>query len=117
MISLSISLLLKLKCFTDSDLKLQTLALEEVQTGKILTIVNIHGDYPKSNTKEPWVILKNIFDNHPNLILCADFNLTLKNECYFRDAFVDFTGNYNILQTPEPVNIGNPTYDMIISNY
>lgn len=108
-------LVAKLKCFGENDLKTIAVALEH-KSKAIFTVVNIHADYGKANTTEPWKILREIFDTMPNLIVAADFNLTLANKAYFYDAFKDFNGKYTIKQTPEPVDIGNPTYDLIISN-
>lgn len=106
----------KLKCFGESDTKSNILFLEHVRTKEMFTVVNIHAEYPKANSEAPWKILRDLFQTIPNLIVSGDFNLTLKNESYFRNAFTDFNGKYTILQTPEPVEIGNPTYDLIITN-
>jgi hypothetical protein len=104
----------KLMCFGDSNIKTTIIMLKHITMHKIHTVINIHADYSKSNTESPWKILRNMFDTIPDLIVSGDFNLTLKNESFFRNAFADFTGIYKILLTPEPPEIGNPTYDLII---
>jgi hypothetical protein len=106
----------KLKCFGESDRGMLIVCLKHKETNKIFTVVNIHADYSSANTVEPWTILRDLFDNTPNLVVSGDFNLTLRNESYFRKAFEDFKGDYSILQTPEPIDIGNPTYDLILAN-
>ena len=110
----------KMKCFNDSDLKILIIMLEHRQTKQVYTVVNVHAEYPKANSEGPWKVLREIFDDIANLIVCGDFNLMLKNKPYFENAFADFikqeSGHYCILQTPEPDDIGNPTYDLMISN-
>jgi len=105
------------KCFSDTNHKIQFSLLENILTGKVYTIGNLHADYSKSNTKEPWHIMRNTFDIIPDLIICGDFNLKPINESYFSETMYNnhFGGKYKLLLTPEPPNIGNPTFDMIIS--
>ena len=102
--------------FGDSETKNQILLLQECKTLEVYPVVNIHADYPKSNTIETWKVFRQVFDQTPNLIVGGDFNLKLDNRSYFTDAFSDFKGRYTILKTPEPIDIGNPTYDLILSN-
>ena len=106
----------KFKCFGESDLKTVVVALEHIETKDIFIIINVHADYSRSNTEEPWKLLRELFEQVPNLIVSGDFNLTLKNEHYFRNPFKNFKGSYTILRTPEPIDIGNPTFDLIISH-
>lgn len=106
----------KLKCFGESDVKTIVVALEHHNTEKVFTVINIHAEYSKANTEMPWKVLRELFETVPNLVVSGDFNLTLANKCYFTDVFTDFEGKYTILQTPEPVEVGNPTYDLILSN-
>ena len=106
----------RMKCFGDSDMKTTIVSLEHQITNKEFIVINIHADYSRANNEKPWKILRDLFNEIPNLIVAGDFNLTLKNESYFRDAFENFNGKYVILQTPEPVEIGRPTYDLILVN-
>ncbi len=106
----------KMKCFGDNDLKVVVVVLEHKHTGDIIIIVNIHADYTKANTEESWTVLRELFGCVRNLIVSGDFNLKLNNKSYFENAFADFEGRHTLLQTPEPVEIGNPTYDLIITN-
>lgn len=106
----------RMKCFGDSEWKTIVTTLKHKNTKKPFTIINIHADYSKSNNEGPWKILRDIVENTPNIIVCGDFNLTLNNKAYFENAFSTFKGHYIILQTPEPTEIGNPTYDLILSN-
>ncbi|CAK7994575.1 Hypothetical protein POVR1_LOCUS99 [uncultured virus] len=104
----------ELKCFGESDLKTHVVFLEHLASKKVVAVVNIHADYSKANTEVPWKTLRGLFNKHQNLIVSADFNLTLANEQFFRGPFEDFKGQYTILPTPEPVGIGNPTFDLIL---
>lgn len=113
----SVALRGMLKCFCESSHKIQVSLLEHVESGKVFTVGNIHAEYMRSNTKEPWFTLREMFDSIPNFIMCGDFNLKPVNESYFSDAMYNdhFGGKYKLLLTPEPKDVGNPTYDLIIA--
>ena len=102
--------------FGDSDVKVHVTCLRRRVTDKIFFVANIHADYGKANKLEPWITLQSLFNEYTNLIVSGDFNLTIANKAYFEDTFKDFSGKYVLLQTPEPEDIGNPTYDLILHN-
>jgi hypothetical protein len=104
----------KLKCFTESDSKILVVALKKISTKELFMVVNLHADYPRANNQSSWYTLKELFETVPNLLISGDFNLTLANESHFRNAFSSFKGEYSMIETPEPVEIGDPTYDFIL---
>lgn len=57
--------------------------------------------------------LNEILLNTPGIIVAGDFNVQLKNKSHFNIAIKDFKGSSVFLETPEPQDVGNPTYDAI----
>lgn len=106
----------QLKCFSESPTKLLVHHVLSKTDCKHYLLANVHAEYAKSNTPEVWKTLRSLFDMHTEktLIVSGDFNLTLANRSYFDTYFKDFAGSYIILETPEPPEIGNPTYDLIL---
>ena len=105
----------KVKEYVRDPSKLQILSFKHNNTGNIIYLINIHADYNKLNTPEPWSVLRELLQTYKNLIITGDFNVQLKNRHLIDNALENLHVKSVILKTPEPENF-NPTYDGIFSN-
>lgn len=101
------------KMFADSDLSLQIHALKILEATEPFFVVNLHANYTLANKREAYKQLNEILLTNPGIIVAGDFNLQLKNRAYLNDAIEGFSGVCEFKETPEPQDVGNPTYDAI----
>lgn len=103
----------KTKSFIKDPNKLLSHALKHRSTGEIYYVLNFHCDYGSMNTEGTWEVVRDLLSSTPGLIIVGDFNVQLKNRSFIEKAIDGLSVDSLILQTPEPEEIGNPTYDAI----
>lgn len=101
------------QCFGAKNERIQVHALAHLVSNLTYFVVNIHANYTDANKTEPYGILNKTLLETPRLIVAGDFNLKRENESHFATAIQNYSGVHKICITPEPQNIGNPTYDAI----
>lgn len=105
-----------LKCFSPSSNRTLVVALLHKTSDKTYIVANIHAEYPKANTAEPWKVLRKIL-SEPNVIVCGDFNLVIDNKFLFENEFKDFAGRCIMIPTPDYANVGPATLDFILTSF
>lgn len=103
----------KNKLGTNDD-RLVVSALKHLATGTVYKVVNLHAIYAKANQEAVYPWLNGLFKENQHLIVGGVFNLQAKNVAFTNQIQTgdDIRAVWGL--TPEPADVGNPTFDGII---
>jgi hypothetical protein len=109
-------ILMKLFFSKDQEDKVFVAALKHLESGKIVYVCNVHGDYTMANKEGSAIYraLRTLLDTLPGLVFGADINAQVAKQAEIESVFTGFAGQFSTWGTPEKQEKGgNPTLDIL----